>query len=138
MAFINYGDYHLPLSEMDIINIEAIRALPIYKHRTSHGEGMSDVLKDEALEHIINKTTSDGDYNEAPFKIDTILMADEGKTINGDDLNAIIQEAKAKKVPIASLVRKIPNASVRIIVSPGPGVVEQAPRSGGRKNRQRR
>jgi hypoxanthine-guanine phosphoribosyltransferase len=59
-------------------------------------------------------------------------MADEGKTISGDDLYALLQEAKAKGVTIASLMHKLPNARTQVIVSPGPGVVEQAPR-GARK-----
>jgi hypothetical protein len=93
---------------------------------------MSDVLTDEAVEHIINTTVSAGNYGDAPFKLDTLIMADEGATISGDDLADLIAEAKAKKVPVASLVHKLPNANVQVIVSPGPGVVEQASRTGKR------
>ena len=57
--------------------------------------------------------------DEAPFKIDTIAMAEEGKTISGDDLYEIIQETKAKNVTVASLMRKLPNARTRVIVTPG-------------------
>jgi hypothetical protein len=55
-------------------------------------------------------------------------MAEEGKTISGDALREIIQEAKEKGVPVASLIHKLPNAQVNIVISRGPGVVEQAPR----------
>jgi hypothetical protein len=130
--FIDYGDYHLPLSKMDIINIEAVRALPLYRQGFSYGEGMNEVLTETTLDFIINKTTSDGNYDDAPFRIQTFLVADQGTTINGDHLNEIIHEAKENKVTIASLVHKIPNASARIVVSPGPGVVKQTPRSRGR------
>jgi hypothetical protein len=132
-SFINYGDYHLPLSKMDIINIEAMQAFPLYKQGFSHGEGMHDVLTNISPDFIVKKTTSEGNYEDAPFRIQTLLVADEGTTINGDDLNAIIQEARSRKVTIASLMHKIPNASARVVVSPGPGVVEQAPRSRGRR-----
>jgi hypoxanthine-guanine phosphoribosyltransferase len=61
-------------------------------------------------------------------------MAEEGKTISGDDLYEIIQEAKAKNVTVASLMHKLPNTQTRVFVTPGPGVVEQAPRSGRNKD----
>ncbi len=133
--FINYSDFHVPFSEMDVINIEAMRARPDkIKQRYSFGEGMHDVLNDSTVEHIVNATVPGNATDEAPFKIDTIAMADEGKTISGDNLYEIIQEAKAKNVTVASLMHKLPNARTRVIVTPGPGVVEQAPRSGRKKD----
>jgi len=134
LPFIKYRDYHLPLSEMDIINIEAMRQLPqIYRQGFSFGEGMNEVLSQDTVEFIVNNMISDDDYDNAPFNIQTLLVADEGAPIRGDQLNAIIQEAKARKVPITSLVHKLPNVSTKIIVSPGPGVVAQAPRSRGKR-----
>ncbi len=135
--FIDFGDFHIPFSKMDVINIEAMRAQPnLIKQRHSFGEGMKDVLRDDTVEQIINVTVPDG-YNseEAPFKIDTIAIAEDGKTIKGDDVYNLIQEAKAKGVTVASLMHKLPNAQARIIVSPGPGVVEQAPRSKRKKDK---
>ena len=132
--FINYRDFHVPFSEMDVINIEAVRASPVkVKQRYAFGAGMQDILNDETVEHIVNTTVPGNDSENAHFKLDTIVMADEGKTINGDDLYHLIQEAKAKGVTLASLIHKLPNARTEVIVTPGPGVVEQAPRSGRRK-----
>ena len=119
---------------MDIINIEAMRARPEkMKQRFSFGEGMNDLLSDETVEHIVNTSVPPDMEDDGMFKLDTIAMADEGKTISGDDLYALIQEAKAKGVTVASLMHKLPNARTQVIVTPGPGVVEQAPR-GGRKS----
>lgn len=133
--FINYSDFHVPFSEMDVINIEAMRARPgKITQRFSFGEGMRDVLNDSTVEHIVNATVPGDATDEAPFKIDTIAMAEEGKTISGDDLYEIIQEAKAKNVTVASLMHKLPSAFTRVTVTPGPGVVEQAPRSGRKKD----
>lgn len=134
-TFINYSDFHVPFSEMDVINIEAMRARPDkIKQQFSFGEGMNDILNDNTVEHILNTTIPGDAVDEAHFKIDTIVMADEGKTISGDDLYEIILEAKAKNVTVASLMHKLPNTRSRIIVTPGPGVVEQAPRSGRKKD----
>jgi len=133
--FIDYNDFHVPFTEMDVINIEAMRALPgKVKQRYSFGEGMRDILNDDTVEHIVDATIPGNDGDEAHFKLDTIAMAEEGKTISGEDLYQIVQEAKAKGVTVASLMHKLPNARTRIIVTPGPGVVEQAPRAGRKKD----
>lgn len=133
--FINYSDFHLPFSEMDIINIEAVRSSQgRVRQHFSFGEGMNDVLSDESVEHIVASTVPADDEDDGTFKLDSIAMAEEGKTISGDDLYALIQEAKAKGVTVASLMHKLPNARTQVIVTPGPGVVEQAPRSGRKSN----
>ncbi len=132
--FINYSDFHVPFSEMDIINIEAMRTSPgQIKQRFSFGEGMSDVFNEDTVEQLVNAVVPGESHDEAPFKIDTIAMAKEGTTISGDDLFEIIQEAKSKNVTVASLMHKLPNSHAQVIVTPGPGVVEQAPRSGRKK-----
>ncbi|MDP2256328.1 MAG: hypothetical protein Q8K05_09775 [Polaromonas sp.] len=132
--FINYSDFHLPFNEIDIINIETMRARPEkVKQRFSFGEGMSDLLSDETVEHIVNASASPDQESHGMFKLDSIAMAEEGKKISGDDVYALFQEAKEKGVTVASLMHKLPNARTQVIVTPGPGVVEQAPR-GGRKN----
>jgi len=133
--FIDYNDFHLPFSRMDVVNIEAMRTRPdIIKQGFRFGEGMSDLLTDETVERIVNAPRSgDVSENEAPFKIDTLLFADEGTKISGEDIFRAIEEARRHKVSIASRLSNIPNASARVMVTPGPGVVEQAPRAGGRK-----
>jgi hypoxanthine-guanine phosphoribosyltransferase len=60
-------------------------------------------------------------------------MAEEGKTISGEDLYQIIKEAKAKGVKVASLIHKLPNSRTQVVITPGPGVVEQAPRARRKK-----
>jgi hypothetical protein len=132
--FINYSDFHINFRDREIANIEAILALPdMVKPMFPHGEGMNDVLKDETAEQIINMTVTGGETEKAPFKIDTLVVAPEGQKIDGEALWKIMTEAKQKNVTMASLLHKLPDANVRSIVSPGPGVVDQAPRS-KRKN----
>lgn len=135
--FIDYNDFHLPFSKMDVINIAAMRARPdMIKFGFRHGEGMKEVLRDETLEYIVEgaRGGDDGDLEEqGHFKLDTLLFADEGTKISGEDIWRAIEEARRDKVTIASRLKNIPNTSAKIMVTPGPGVVEQAPRSGGRK-----
>lgn len=132
--FIDYADFHIPFNEFDITTIEAKRTLPdIIEIGYSFGEGMRDVLTDETAEQIVNSAKFEGVRENAPLEIDTFAIADEGKTISGKDIYNIIQEANEKKVTMSSLMHKLENAIVRFMVSPGPGVVKQAPRSKRKK-----
>ena len=132
--FINFSDFHVPFKEIDVLNIEAKRRLPDkVKHRFAFGEGMSDILNDKTVEALVNQSDGEDAGDDASLHFDSIAMADEGTTIRGEDIYQIIQEAKAKGVSIASLMHKLPNASTRVMVTPGPGVVEQAPRGGRKK-----
>lgn len=133
--FIGFNDFHIPFADMDVINIEAMQSKPDFvRQRYSFGEGMEELLEDdEVLEKVITGSSSSGEEAEAPFKLDSFAYAEEGKTINGEDIYKVIEEAKSKGVPIASLLHKLPNAQTQVMVSPGPGVVEQATRTGRKK-----
>ena len=133
--FIGFNDFHIPFTDMDVINIEAMQSKPdIVRQRYSFGEGMEELLEDdEVVEKVITGSSSSGEEVEAPFTLDSFAYAEEGKTINGDELYKIIEEAKSKGVPVASLLHKLPNAQTQVIVSPGPGVVKQASRTGRKK-----
>lgn len=132
--FADFNDFHLPLHHSDILSIGAKQRLPdIVMHKFPHGEGMSDLLNDETVEALVEHSASVENEGEASLSLDTIVMADEGETISGNDIYEIIQEAKAKVVPVAGLMHKLKNARTRVLVTPGPGVVEQAPRAGRKK-----
>ena len=136
--YINYSDFHLPLTRFDVVHIEAKRVHGdklVYKF--PFGEGIGDFLKDENVETILkhSKMSYDPDLERdgtSPFRIQSLVMAEDGGTISGDDIHNLMQEAREKGVTVASLLHKLPNATTQVIVSPGPGVVDPAPRKGGR------
>lgn len=132
--FINFSDFHVPFHEADVLSLETKLRLPeMVKHKFPRGEGMSEVLNYDTVEALLARSEAADNEGEASLKIDTIVMADEGTTISGEDLYQIIQEAKAKGVTVASLMHKLKNVKTRAFVTPGPGVVEQAPRTGRKK-----
>ncbi len=94
---------------------------------------MSELLNDQTVEMLVNQSVGSSDESAASINLESLVIADEGKTIRGEDLYTLVQEAKAKGVTIASLLHKLPNASSRVLVSPGRGVVEQAERTGVKK-----
>jgi len=132
--FINFNDFHLALNEADIINIESMRSNPnLIKQGNSFGEGISDLFNENVIEEMLTSVTMTNDPDEAEFKIDSVVMADEGMEIKGEDIYKLMVEAKDKGVTVASLLHKLPNSKTEVMVSPGPGVVEQAPRTGRKK-----
>ena len=141
--YINYGDFHLPLSKADVLHLEAKQVLKGKLVLSfPFGEGIEEALTEENLEVIVNHTSPVGhseeaETEEAPFRIQSMVVADEGTKIRGEDIFALLEEAKARGVTFASLLHKLPNSSAQVIVSPGPGVVPPAPRQGGRKKKGR-
>ncbi|WP_456668089.1 hypothetical protein [Bradyrhizobium sp. USDA 3240] len=137
--FVRYNDYHLPLSEEDAGMLEFMRTHPGKVHRRlAGGAGMSEVFHESMLEDLVAKGRSGATEEEAetaPIKLDTIIMADPGTTMRGEDIYNLIQAARAEGVTMSSKMRELKNVRVQTMVSPGPGVVRQAPRSGRKRGR---
>jgi hypothetical protein len=131
-AFIRFNNFHVQLSHADIALLEAMRIAPnLVKPTFSGGPGMEELLKKETLEKLVMSGVSIPDKEaEAPIRLSSIMMAKPGTTISGDKLADLIQEAKEKRVTVTSLLPKLQSVSIQTIVTPGPGVVEQTPRSG--------
>jgi hypothetical protein len=137
--FVRYNDYHLPLSDEDAGFLEFMRTHPGKVHRRlAGGAGMSEVFHESMLEDLVTKGRSGATEEEAeraPIKLDTIIMADPGTTIRGEDIYNLLQAARAEGVTATSKMRELKNVKVRTTVSAGPGVVPQAPRSGRKRRR---
>jgi hypothetical protein len=136
--FVRYNDFHLPLSEADAGFLEFMLANPgKVRRRLAGGAGMNEVLNESMLDQLVTmgrSGTTEDETESAPIKLDTIIMAEPGKTISGEDIHNLIQQAQAEGVTATSKLRGLKNVSVQTFLSPGPGVVRQAPRS-GRKRR---
>lgn len=139
---IRYNDFHPALSERDMGLLEYIRNAPgKVRRRFAGGAGMGDVLHQSTLEQLVATGRSVSDEDEAkaaPIELSTIMIAEPGETISGEDLYNLIQAAKAEKVTITSKLRDLQGASITTIVSAGGGVVAQAVRSGRKKKRRDR
>ncbi|MBW8370357.1 MAG: hypothetical protein K0M66_05205 [Thiobacillus sp.] len=133
--FINFSDFHVPFKEADIVGLEAKRVAPhLVKHAFPRGEGMAEVMNEASLDTLVSAGSTPDIESEALVHLSSMVMADEGSQIDGTELYNLFQEAKAKGVTVASLLHKLQNTSTRVVVSPGSGVVEQAPRSGRKKD----
>ncbi len=135
--FIRYNDFHAPLSEADVGFLELKRADPEKAQmRLAGGEGMNQLLDESELEHIVTMARSganDEEAENAPVKLDTFIVAEPGKTIKGEDIHNLIEAARREGVTVTSKLSQLKDVRVQTIVSPGPGVVHQAPRSGRKR-----
>src|SRR6202035_814990 len=74
-AFIRYNDFHIPLRDRDVHSIEAMRALAgVARPMWFGGEGMSDLLSEEAVEHIVKTSEPTLDADAATTRMDTFIM----------------------------------------------------------------
>lgn len=130
--FISYSDFHFPIHHDELAILKAMAASGV-KSKFVHGESFDDLMASVEPEWVVNLPVDrNGDRTGAAFKMDTIMIADEGTYMSGDDIYNLFERAKREGVTMASLAHTIPNVSVQTIVSEGPGVVDPAPREGGR------
>jgi hypothetical protein len=141
LPLVRYNDFHLPLDAMEVGTIEYGRKNGGVKRRFSGGTGMGEVLDEHHLDQLVELGKSgetEEEVDGAPIHLSTIMMAETGKTISGEDIYNAIQAARRDKTTVTSKLRLLGGASVKTMVSAGPGVVQQAPRSGGRNKRKKR
>ena len=128
--FINFNQTHIPFHESDLCELEAQQIL--------HGKvdladpaapGIREIMEHVPLEDIVNTSDYAQEPEDGLFHFQSILIADDGQKISGDDIADIMKEARKSGKSIASLLHKIPNADSKTLVTPGPGVVEQAVRT---------
>jgi hypothetical protein len=131
--FIRYNDFHAALSERDVGLFEHMRKNPgEVRRRFAGGTGMGDVLHKSTLEQVVamgRSATTDNEAKAGPIELNTIVIAEPGKTIKGEEIYNLIQAAKAENVTVTSKLRQLQGASITTVVSPGAGVVAQAIRS---------
>ncbi|MGL4396110.1 MAG: hypothetical protein ACRCS9_06195 [Hyphomicrobium sp.] len=135
--FINFNDYHLPFSDMDVVHIEATRAVPDFaKHQVLFGEGLKDVLNEDTLRKIVPASVPATDPDNADYHIQSFVQSDPGTAISGDEIYALQLEARSKNVQLASLLHKLKHVQISIAVMPGPATVEQATRTGRKRDKE--
>lgn len=130
--FIDYGDFHIEFHESDLYDFELIFNNPdIVRHSYGYGVGMNGFFEhEETMRYMAENSIPTENEEEAAFNIETIVSAQDGKTISGDIVYEAIQEAKATGRTIASVLKeKLPDENFTTVVSPGPGVPQAMQRT---------
>lgn len=131
---INYNGFHLPFTDYDNFCF-AMTDGKFDKLRASDGKaaGIQTILDNTAPEDIINNITHSDSEEDALFKNDILIEAEEGHTISGDEIADMIEEREKTGVPLAKLVEKLKNVRLTRIISPGPAVPEKSQRTPNRR-----
>jgi hypothetical protein len=132
LPFIDYNNFHLPLSarDMRVIEAERIGAATV---RYEGGEGLSEIFTEANLERLATTGTPVSEGGEGLAKLDHFVVSKDPDGMRAEDILSAVRKAKAANKPMTEFLREIADANVTTIVSPGPGTVAQAPRKGGRK-----
>jgi hypothetical protein len=134
--FFRYSDFHIPFAPMDLFMLDVRTGkFPEAKWFDTFSMGMQGATNELPPEVLLSlmKGTQTEDLDTASFRVQTILHAEEGKTISGADIIDAFNESQEKNIPIATLVNKMKNiGSAQTVILPGDGVPEKADRKGGR------
>ncbi len=135
---INYNTFHLPFNDYDEFCF-AVKEGKIDRLRSRHihGAGMQTVFESFDRQQLIGLLRRADEEEKAQFHVQTMVVADEGATISGDEIADLLEESKKTGVSMAKLLSGLKGAKVETFISPGPGVPEMAPRTKhhrGKKN----
>lgn len=137
--FHDYSDRHIKLSEFEqwLINVE-LGKHPKIKRLERHGAGMQDMFDNVEPELLLSSLRSTDDPDNATFHISSMVMADEGHTISGDDFADLVEENKRTGIPHHQLVKKLKHVKTTVFVEPGDGVPEAAKRTQRNRGKKKR
>jgi len=129
--FIDFNDFHIPLSEEDLFYLDLDQGLPdLFEHTFGMGGAGMQTAAEMKPEVIVEESTV-VDPEHAAFRLQTFIVAGE-KPITSDALMAMYEESKTTGKTVAHLSQKYFNdaRSIRTIVSPADSVPEIAKRTG--------
>lgn len=132
-VIIRYGQFHIPFHEYDHFCFAVARGeFDRLKGGHIEGAGMQALYEQFSPEELLDVMVAATNEDDAQFRTQTLVTADEGTTISGDDLADILEEHKRTKVPIAKLIRRLENVTAESYITLGPGVPEIAARKPNR------
>ena len=102
------------------------------KYAYTHGSGMQEIMDIEP-ETLLNSMEKANDEENGVYGVQTLVEAEPGKKLSGDEIADLFKKSKKMNVPVAKLIKQMKNIGKAItFISPGPRVPEQAGRKGGK------
>lgn len=94
--FINYGDTHIPFTQMDIFLIYAGKGeFKEFNYVHIHGAGMSEVLNQERMPKYLDGMTYTDDESKAAVHIQSMVRSKTDEGISSEEIKKIMDGAKA-------------------------------------------
>jgi hypothetical protein len=127
--FINFNEYHVPLSNHDLFNLNLRNNPKVHHSFGSAGSGMQEVISvDPNL--ILENTVPTINQDEATFHFQTMIEAIE-KPLSGDLIYDMLKEAKLSNKSFAYVAKqRLKNrANIKTIISPPDSIPDIANRT---------
>ncbi|XLQ20165.1 MAG: hypothetical protein ACKUBY_00090 [Candidatus Moraniibacteriota bacterium] len=127
---INYNGFHIPFHDEDYLAF-SVGEGKINKIGIHHvqGVGMQGLLDELSPEELLDYMVRSDDYDDSMLHTSTLVMADSGTTMSGEDIANLCEKHKKTGIPMAKLVDELKNVKSTSIISPGPGVPDIAKRT---------
>ncbi|OGG12072.1 hypothetical protein A3J20_01580 [Candidatus Gottesmanbacteria bacterium RIFCSPLOWO2_02_FULL_42_29] len=137
--FISYNDFHINFTDYDLWTIAAQRGeFSNVKYHQFRSMGMQDALDTIQPKILLKGMKATANDKNATYHLQTMVEADEGTSISGDEIADLIKEHNRTGMPMAVLFKRLKNVRAKTIISPGPGVPEMASRIGGRGSKRKK
>lgn len=132
---INYNGFHVPFHDYDFFCFDIKNGtFDKIKAKHIHGAGIQTLMNNFTPEELLNLAVKSDEAN-SNIRMQTLITADEGTTISGDDLADLFEESKRTGIPVAKLIQRLSNVSGTTYITPGPAVPEIPQRTPHRKKR---
>ncbi|MEX0909811.1 MAG: hypothetical protein WDZ75_00785 [Candidatus Paceibacterota bacterium] len=129
--FIKYRDHHMPFNDYDEFAFAVERGdFPRLGHKKIEGAGMQALFDHMTPEELLMGMKNANENSLAQqLRVQTLVEADPGTTISGDQVADLMEESKKTGVPMARLIKEnVKNVSATTYITPGPAVPEIAER----------
>ncbi len=131
--FLKFNDFHIPFSDEDLFMIELQKQMEgqILINQGSMNAGVRILENEELFEEIEKLMVRADDVNTAPFNRQSMIIAPEGQTIDGEIIQKAIEESSRTKEPVSKIIQRlIKDVKVITQIIPGEAVPDMTKRSG--------
>lgn len=135
--FIDYRNHHIPFTAEDLWHLPIILGMVENAgYANYHGAGMEDMMSNVDPEDLLASMRKSDGEQDGVYNLQTLVEAEPGKFISGEDLAEVFKKHKETGIPIARLIRDIKNiGNATTYITPGPLVPKQAGRESGKMKR---
>lgn len=133
--FIDYANFHIPFTDEDFFQLPIMLGMvDKAKYTHTHGAGMQEMMSIDP-ETLLNSMQKAVDETNSIYNVQTLVEAEPGKTLSGDEIADLFKKSKELNVPVAKLIKELKNVgSATTFITPGPRVPRQAGRKKGENN----
>ena len=127
--FINFGDFHVPLTDEDQFNLSLINEPWFHHGFGAIGSGMEEAFSVDP-DLVVKHTTRAESEGDAVYHLSTMVDASE-RPITGEELEEIRQESIRTGRSFASLASEMlgPDRKVRTVITPAEDIPDIAVRT---------